>query len=148
VNKRLIIHIPLVLLLFFVFVFNSCRPEPLASLDATVIILQPSAESILSSSSVTVRTYIDNFKLVDKIGKSNLAGEGHLIYYKDVTPPTIRLISALTSMSTCISSFNNIYTWENVEPGKHIFWVQLVNNDNSCLEPPAAASVTVNVVVN
>ena len=120
----------------------------MASSDATVIILQPSAESLLSTSSVTVRTYIQNFVLVDKSGQANINGEGHLIFYKDVNPPTARGQSALTDAGTYVESIEKSFTWENVAPGRHIFWVQLVNNDNSCLEPSAAVGVPVTVTVN
>jgi hypothetical protein len=138
------------LIIFFVLIIFliSCRPEPVVSSDTTVIILQPSAESILSTSSVTVRTHIQNFVLVDKSGQLNMNGEGHLIFYKDVTPPTVRGQTALTNEGTYVESIEKSFTWENITPGRHVFWVQPVNNDNSCLEPPAAVSVSVSVVAN
>jgi hypothetical protein len=138
---------PMIILLIIV-PLSSCRPEPVASNDAIVIILQPSADSVLSSDSVTIRTYVENFNLVDKSGQENRPGEGHLIFYLDVTPPTVKGQSALTAGSTYFISAEKSYIWENVLPGQHSFWVQLVNNDNTCLEPPAAVRAPVTVVAN
>jgi hypothetical protein len=137
-----------IVILVAIGVLSACRPEPVASGDANVLILQPSADSIIHSSSVTVRTFIENFKLVDKPGQANMEGEGHLIFYKDVTPTTHKGESALTTETSYILSIEKSYTWENVTEGQHQFWVQLVNNDNTCLEPPAAVRVPVRVVSN
>jgi hypothetical protein len=125
---------------------SSCRPEPVAPDDARVIVLQPSADSEISSDKITVRTYVEYFKLVNKIGEQNQPGEGHLIFYRDVTPPAVRGTSALTPEGTFAISVEKTYTWSDVTPGKHSFWVQLVNNDNTSLEPPAAVRVPVTVI--
>lgn len=135
----------LIAILILVVPLSSCRPEPVASEDATVIVLQPSAEATITSDSVIVRTFVENIDLVDKAGQDNQAGEGHLVFYLDATPPTVPGASALTSEGTYYISAEKSYTWENVSPGKHSFWVQLVNNDNTSLEPPAAVRVPVTV---
>jgi hypothetical protein len=146
--KRLRTYALLMVILFVIVPLSSCRPEPVVSNDARVIILQPSADSILSSNSVTIRTYVENFNLVDKSGQANRLGEGHLILYLDVAPPTVKGQSALTTGSTYIISAEKSYIWENVLPGKHSLWVQLVNNDNTSLEPPAAVRVPFTIVSN
>jgi hypothetical protein len=138
----------LAVVLFIVIPLSACRPEPVAPDDARVVILQPSADSVLSSNSVFIRTYVEYFSLVDKIGQVNQPGEGHLIYYMDVTPPTVKGRSALTAKDTYIISTQKSFTWENVITGQHSFWVQLVNNDNTVLEPPAAVRVPVTVIRN
>jgi hypothetical protein len=125
----------------------ACRPEPVAPDDARVIILQPSSESILTSDSVTVRTYVEYFDVLDKAGQVSQPGEGHLIFYKDVTPPTIKGESALSLEGTYVISVQKSYTWPNISAGQHSFWVQLVNNDNTSLEPPAAVRVPVTVAI-
>lgn len=127
---------------------SSCRPEPIAPDDARIIILQPSAEAVLPSGQLTVRTFVEYFTLVDKTGQANHSGEGHLIFYIDVTPPLVKGESALTAKGTCFVSAEKTYTWENVSPGQHSFWVQLVNNDNTVLEPPVAVRVPVTTVSN
>ncbi len=96
---------------------------------------------------MNILTYVENFRVVDKIGQTNNPGEGHLIYYKDVNPPVVKGEQALTADNTCIISTDRLHTWQNVEPGNHVFWVQLVNNDNTVLEPPAAVNVPI-IVVN
>jgi hypothetical protein len=135
-------------ILAFLITLSACRPEPVAPDDPGIIILQPSAEAVLSTNSITVRTFVENFKLVDKTGQANQHGEGHLIFYKDVTPPILKDTSALTAENTYIISNEKSYTWNNVAPGQHIFWVQLVNNDNTVLEPPAVVRVPITVVIN
>jgi hypothetical protein len=145
-EKLLLKYTFLTILLLVIVPLSSCRPEPVAPDDARVIVLQPSAGSEISSNNVTIRTYVEYFKLVDKIGQSNVPGEGHLVYYLDVTPPTIRGTPALTPEGSFIISAEKTYTWSDITPGTHSFWVQLVNNDNTSLEPPAAVRVPVTVL--
>jgi hypothetical protein len=137
-----------IVILLLIIPFSSCRPELVAPDDAVVIILQPSAGSTLSSGSINVRTYVENINLVDKAGQANIVGEGHLVFYLDVTPPLVSAQPGITTEGTYIASAEKSYTWENVSPGQHSFWVQLVNNDNTVLEPPAAVRVPVTVVGN
>jgi hypothetical protein len=91
--------------------------------------------------------YVDNFKLADKSGQANQSGEGHLIYYQDVTPPLVQGQSALSDEGSYFISTAKTYTWENMSAGRHNLWVQLVNNDNTPLEPPAAVRVPITVVL-
>jgi hypothetical protein len=146
--KRLRTYALLTVILFVIVPLSSCRPEPVAPDDARVIILQPSADSAISSNSVTVRTYVEYFNLVDKSGQANKPGEGHIIFYLDVAPPTVSGQSAITYGGTYIISAKKSFTWENVLPGQHSFWVQLVNNDNTVLEPPAAVRVPLTIISN
>ena len=94
---------------------------------------------------VTIRTFVERFDIVDKIGEQNSPEEGHLVYYMDVTPPMEQEKSALSNEGTYAVSTETSYTWNNVGAGEHVFWVQLVNNDNTPLEPQAAVRVYVTV---
>jgi hypothetical protein len=85
---------------------------------------------------------------VDKIGQAGVAGvagEGHIIYYMDVTPPNIQGQAATTDTGTYAESAATSYTWHNVGAGYHYFSVQLVNNDGTPLIP--AVTVTIYVTV-
>jgi hypothetical protein len=146
VNKYWLKYIFLSVLVLIIVLSASCRPEPVAPDDARVIVLQPSADSEISSDIITVRTYVEYFRLVDKIGEPNVAGEGHLVFYRDFTPPVVSGTSALTPEGTFVISVEKTCAWKDVAPGKHSFWVQLVNNDNTSLEPPAAVRVPVTVI--
>lgn len=137
----------LILGFILVFALASCRPEPVEPQEGQLIILNPSAGETINSSSVSVRVYVDNFVLADKIGQDNQTGEGHLIYYLDVTPPLVKGQTALTAEGSYAISVSKNYSWENVTPGQHNFWAQLVNNDNTPLEPPAAVRAPVTVVL-
>ncbi len=88
--------------------------------------------------SVVVQTY--NFNLVDKIGQANVPGEGHLIYYLNVKPPTAPGQPALTEPGTYAVSANTSYLWTSLYEGVWTFSVELVNNDNTPLVPPVVAS--------
>jgi hypothetical protein len=81
----------------------------------------------------------------DNIGKQNVPGEGHVIYYRDVTPPTAPGVSALTAAGTCVATTDDFHIWEEVDSGDHTFWVQLVNNDNTPLEPAVIARTDITV---
>ena len=123
----------------------SCRPEPVAPEEARVLILEPSADSTINYANVSVKTYVEIFNLVDKIGQANVPGEGHIVFYLDVTPPLNKGESALTGAGTYFVTRDTVHVWEKVPAGAHTFWVQLVNNDNTPLEPPAAVYVPVTV---
>jgi hypothetical protein len=137
----------LAIISLFVVLLPACRPEPVAPEEGQVIILSPSAESTIYSDTVTLNVYVDNFNLMDNNGQANHSREGHLIYYKDVTPPLVKGHTALTQEGSCVISIERSFTWSNVEEGPHNFWVQLVNNDNTPLEPPAAVRVPVTVII-
>jgi hypothetical protein len=89
---------------------------------------------------VTVKAKVSNFNPVNKIGQTNVPGEGHLIYYLDVTPPTTPGKPAMTADGTFAETADASYIWPNVAAGNHFLYVQLVNNDGSPLTPAATAS--------
>jgi hypothetical protein len=126
-----------------VIVVSGCRPEPVAPDDATVLILDPPANARLSGPDVTVRTFVNHLTLVEPTGQPNKPGEGHIVYYIDVDPPVTKDASALTAQDTYVATTAKTYLWNGVSPGKHVFWVQLVSNNNTPLEPPAAVRVPV-----
>jgi hypothetical protein len=128
------------ILLIFILAMG-CHPEPVMPQTARVLIVDPSAESTLTTNDVTIKTFVERFNLVDNAGQQNSPGEGHIVYYMDVSPPMVQYKSALTKEGTYAISTETSYTWNNVQPGMHTFWVQLVNNDNTPLEPPAAVRI-------
>ena len=72
-------------------------------------------------------------------------GEGHIIYYIDVTPPMKAGEPALTASGTYFNTTDKVHVWENVSAGRHTFYVQLVNNDDTPLEPAAVVRAPVTV---
>ena len=137
--------IGLILFLLVLLPLTACHPEPVMPQDARVLIINPAAESTISSNTITIRTFVERFNLVDKVGQKSSPGEGHIVFYKDVTPPMKQRKSALSADGTYMISTDTSYTWNNVQPGIHTFWVQLVNNDNTPLEPQQAVRVYVTV---
>ena len=104
-----------------------------------VKIALPQNRATLQPGNVTVTVQVSNLNLVNKIGQPNVTGEGHIVYYADVVPPTDAGKPALTTTGTYSASADTSYTWTNVAAGTHTFWVQLVNNDNTPLTPPVLA---------
>jgi hypothetical protein len=135
----------LALVLILLALSIACHPEPVAPQEARILIIDPAAESVIDTTTITIKTFVERFNLVDKTGQPNSPGEGHIVYYKDVTPPLVEGQSALTAEGSYIISMESSETWNNLQPGKHTFWVQLVNNDNTPLLPPAAVRVYVTV---
>jgi hypothetical protein len=146
-KKAPILQRPVGLILFLLILLPlaACHPEPVMPQDARVLIINPAAESTISSNTITIRTFVERFDLVDKTGQKSSPGEGHIVYYMDVTPPMEQGNSALSADGTYVISTDTSYTWNNVQPGMHVFWVQLVNNDNTPLEPQQAVRVYVTV---
>lgn len=131
------------ILISFAMLFTACHPEPVMPQDARILIINPAAESTMTDDTVTIKTFVERFNLVDKIGQQNSPGEGHIIYYIDITPPMEHGKSALSADGTYSISTDTSHTWNNVQPGTHTLWVQLVNNDNTPVEPQAAVRVYV-----
>ena len=155
-NRLLQILGVLVAISTFLFLFVACRPEPLAPQTARVLIVKPGPEATTGNSDITIDTFIENFSLVQSDGKAvgtmgnevhfdKIPLKGHIIYYMDVTPPIEQGMSALSKEGTYAVSTEMSHTWSNVSQGKHTFWVQLVNQDNTPLQPPAAVRVYVTV---
>ncbi len=101
---------------------------------------------MLPSGSVQVTIEVSNFSVVSKLGQPDAPGEGHIHYYLDAEPPTTPGQPAVTGPGTYAATLEMSHTWENVEPGEHTFYVQLVNNSHTPLETPVVARVTINVL--
>ena len=124
---------------------GSCRPEPVSPGDARILILSPSSGSAIRENKVSLSVFVDLFRIVDKNGKANVPGEGHMVYYMDTAAPIKAGETALTEPGSYSISIEKTHTWEGVSAGPHTFWVQLVNNDNTPLYPAVAAYVMVTV---
>jgi plastocyanin len=109
----------------------------------TLKIVTPAEGAMISGGNVTISVSVTNFNLVNKLGQPNVAGEGHLHYFMDVTPPTAPGVPAITAVGTYVPTTATSYTWTNVTPGMHMFSVELVNNDHTPLVPPVVAFVNV-----
>jgi hypothetical protein len=131
------------LLCLFVVALAACHPAPTTPQDARVLIIDPASQQEVPVGDVTVRVFVERFELVDEGGVENVSGQGHVVYYKDVDPPLALGDTALTADGTSVVGSDTAHTWSDVTPGPHTFWVQLVNNDNTPLEPPAAVRVDV-----
>ena len=113
---------------------------------ASLTIKSPAEGSTQKTGSVKVAVDVQGWRLVDKIGQPNVPGEGHLIYYLGVDfVPTAAGRPARTEPGTYAAVDDRSYTWRDVQPGTHALWVQIVNNDDTPLEPPVTAHVTVKV---
>jgi hypothetical protein len=93
---------------------------------------------------VQITSLVHNIRLNDdNIGKQNVSGEGHLIYYLDVEPPTKPGQPAITGQGTFKATTEAFRLWENVPAGRRVFSVQLVNNDNTSFDPPVTAQIII-----
>jgi hypothetical protein len=81
----------------------------------------------------------------DHIGKQNVTGEGHIIYYLDVTPPTVPGQPATTAPGTYQATTDDFHIWPEVPAGDHTFWAQLVNNDNTPLDTPVITRIDITI---
>jgi hypothetical protein len=107
-------------------------------------ITTPEQNSSLPPGNVVIELAVDGFLVnAGSMGVVNRTGEGHAIYYLDEEPPTDKGIPAITE--TCIVSSKLRKLWKAVPPGPHVFSVQLVNNDDTPLDPPVFRSVSVKV---
>jgi hypothetical protein len=74
-----------------------------------------------------------------------------ILYYYDVTPPTMAGQSAKSAPGTFLEASLDggpdeyLVTWNNVAAGKHTFSAQLVNPDYTPLNPPVIAQTIIDV---
>jgi plastocyanin len=140
--------LPIVGMLIIISLFAGCTSTNTGYQTPSLAITQPQNGATLSAGNVMVKVQVSNFKLVDKLGQTNVAGEGHIHYFMDVTPPTTANQPATTAPGTWVATVNTSYTWMNVSAGSHTFSAELVNNDHTPLTPPIVSSVTVTVQGN
>jgi hypothetical protein len=98
---------------------------------------------------INVSVDVNNFTpFANKIGQSSIPGEGHFIYYFNVNPPMTSGKPALTKEGTYAITADSIASWLAVLPGEYNVWVQLVNNDNTPLEPPVIGGGSIVVPID
>ena len=106
-------------------------------------ITSPADNAVINGSSVTVTVEVENFYLVNKIGQASVPGQGHLVYFLDVVPPTDQGLPVVSSPERSVATTSTTYAWENVGIGEHVLGVELVNNDDTPLDPPVVSTVSV-----
>jgi hypothetical protein len=94
-------------------------------------------QTTVNTRNITVKVQVSNFKIVDKVGQPNAPGEGHINYFLDVNPPTVPGQPAVTAEGSFARGTATSYTWTNLYDGPHRLSVELVNNDETPLSPPA-----------
>jgi hypothetical protein len=108
----------------------------------SVTITSPTEGATIPAGNVTVTVVVKNFKLVNKLGQKDVAGEGHINYFMDVPVPTS------PGITTFVPTPDTSWTWQNVTTGQHNFSIQLSNNDYSRVIPLAYATVNVTVTAS
>lgn len=112
----------------------------------TVDILSPTDGTVVMTRDVTVRAAVDAWLIADRIGEERRPGEGHLIYYLDIEQiPVDPDQPALVDDGSSVAVADRSHTWTDLEPGRHVFTVQLVYSDNTPLDPPVFSSAIVTV---
>jgi hypothetical protein len=133
------------ILCILVMMLSACTSAP--SPEPALTINSPQSGGVIHQiGDVVVKVQVANFKLVDKIGQANASGEGHILYFMDVTPPMTVGQPALTDPGTYVPSTETSYSWQNIGGGKHTFAVELVNNDNTPLTPPVVATTEITII--
>ena len=120
--------------------------------EPTVTIITPADGSTIAvpagdRGEIMVSVNVTNFDLVNKIGGTNVPGEGHIIYYFNINGddvPVEQGVPATIGPGETVATTSTSYTWPNVGPdAPYIFSVQLVNNDQTPLNPPVVATVSI-----
>jgi plastocyanin len=111
-----------------------------------ITIISPQNVAVIPSRNIPVTVQVSNFNIVDKQGKANVAGEGHVHFYLDVSPiPSDPSKPAIPADANAVWAHvsGTSYTFTNVSLGMHTITVQLANNDHTPVIPLATASVMV-----
>jgi hypothetical protein len=110
-----------------------------------VFIITPPFDGGILAGDVTIFVEVTNFTLTPP-GGTSVPGTGHLIYYRDVAPVAVQGFPAFTRPGTYAVSSATMYTWPGITPGTHTFAVQLVNSDDTPLDPPMVDAIDVTAV--
>ena len=133
------------------------EPTPNTSGNPKVSIASPKDGDEVDINDVVVKVDVSGFTLTHKMGLEPVDGEGHLIYYvwngfgEDGTTYAVPTTPGQPANSggtgyVAVASAEKENAWSAfVQPGRQVFAAQLVNNDNTPLEPPQVAKVTVTV---
>jgi len=111
-----------------------------------ISIISPQNGATLPAGNVPVTVSVSNFNIVDKQGQANVAGEGHVHFYLDVSPiPSDPAKPAIPADAKAVWAHvsGTSYTFTNVSPGMHTIAVQLVHNDHTPVIPLVTQSVMV-----
>ena len=111
-----------------------------------ISIISPQNGAVVPAGSIPVTVQVSNFNIVDKQGQANVAGEGHVHFYLDVSPiPSDPSKPAIPADANAVWAHvsGTSYTFTNVSPGMHTITVQPANNDHTPVIPLATASVMV-----
>lgn len=112
--------------------------------DPGLSITNPADGDSLPPGNILIVAEVNNFIVsAADMGVIVREGEGHLIYYIDEVPPTDPGAPAKTD--TCAISTELSRLWKSVSQGQHTFSVQLVNNDDTPLDTPVTATVTLDI---
>jgi plastocyanin len=135
----------LLLMAAILFLQSSMANMEMGTGTPMISISSPKNGADISGDSVTVMVNVSDFNLVNKLGKPNVAGEGHIHYFMDALIPTAPGKPAITAPGTFVPTINTSFVWKNVTPRMHNFSVELVNNDHTPLTPPITDRVSVKV---
>ena len=95
----------------------------------SVKITSPTEGAIVPAGNVTITADVTNFKLVNKLGKMDVPGEGHLRYLIDIPVPTSPSKLGTIGIGTLVRTPDRSWTWPSVAPGPQL--IQLENKDYS-----------------
>ncbi|MDD1651622.1 MAG: DUF4399 domain-containing protein [Methanomicrobiales archaeon] len=116
----------------------------------SLTILSPQDGATVPAGNITVTIQAGHFRIVDRQGRANSEGEGHVHVYLDAgtvpsTPGAPAIPAASGTRWAAVAETS--YTFTDVPPGNHTLTVQLVNNDQTPVIPLAYRSVTLTVSV-
>ena len=110
-------------------------------------IVNPGNGYVIKTGNITITTDVTHFTLADKLGQANVPGEGHIHYYMDVMPPDTPGKPAIPPAgSVWAPSASPTHTFTDVPVGIHHFYVQLVNNDHTPLQPDQTDEIQLFIV--
>ena len=68
---------------------------------------------------IPVMVEVSEFELVDRLGQENVAGEGHIHFFLDITPPSLLGKDLVPAEGLYGDTRETAYYWENIGLGEH-----------------------------
>lgn len=117
-------------------------PPPTNASSPTITIVSPGGGPTPVPGNVTVTVQVNNFNLVEKQGRANVPGAGHLHYYLDVDAPITPGQPAISASGSWAHTAATTYELTNVTGGQHKISDELVNNDLTPLQRPVVQKIS------
>jgi hypothetical protein len=95
--------------------FAGCTSAPVQSVGPSIKIAHPNSGDTVYAGALQIIVDVSNFILVNKLGQSNVPGEGHIHYFLDIEAPTASGVPAIPASGIWAATPATSYIFEHTK---------------------------------